>query len=103
MNIWERDQLVRQRGRHVYSGRHARIQILEIDAVHSTLWRIPHGTLLVTVLVGSCMLATEEGELELRCGVQVLLEEGESFSFCRIPGEDVAVVQCVWMPGPSVG
>jgi hypothetical protein len=99
MRIWSRASLIREAGRHLYSGANARVQVLEVRNPKTEIWKIPKGDLLATVVSGPCWFSDGSCDQELNSGDQVFLEEGESFVFYLREVGHIAAVQCVWFPG----
>jgi quercetin dioxygenase-like cupin family protein len=84
MICWKNASLKRQEGRHIYSGKDVRIQVIPVSNKPNPakLWTNPHGSMLALVLVGPCLLCLKDKKIELRTGDQVLFETGDSFAFC---------------------
>ncbi|HMA97329.1 MAG TPA: hypothetical protein VKP30_31805 [Polyangiaceae bacterium] len=101
MEKWTSRYLEGMEGRHIYSERDCRVQILKVQATTASPWQIPNGSVLAIVLKGDCLLVCDGDETELSCGSEALLRKGEYFGL-KVASEEIsALVQLVWMPGIS--
>ncbi len=88
------------RSRHFASEPHMRIQVLDISnkAPDTPLFDTYHGELLIICLQGSVDIRTDGQTTRLNLHDQVLLVDGESFSFDPVSSEP-PIIQFVWAPG----
>lgn len=96
MEYWNAEYLLRNKGNHVASERHVRIDVHDIV---SPIRPPHHGELLLVILHGTCSVRTEKSSHIANAGDQVLIVDGDEFEIAPVVDKDIATVQFIWTPG----